>query len=334
MNEEASTSNLIRGCWQLAAGHSQQNADLQPIMDAIACGFTTFDCADIYCGVEELLGRASQEVPEIRLRIHTKCVPDLNCLHEVNYEYIERIIDRSLRRLRVDCLDLVQFHWWNFEIKNYLYALEFLSKLKDKGKIAEIGLTNVNGKYLEQILKNFNIAALQVQISPFDRRVERGVGELCRKNHVKLLAYGSLLGGFISEKWLGNEEPVLETLSNRSLIKYKLLIDAACGWTEFQRRLSIINALAVKYRTDIANIVIAALLQSGRADSVIVGLSPRNYAGQNRSLMQFPILEAKDLQEISTWPCNLFGDVYDEERDVDGAHAKVMKYNLNAELTP
>ena len=97
--------------------------------------------------------------------------------------------------------------------------MEFLSELKAKGKIDEIGLTNVNRKYLEEFSDHFDIASLQVQVSLFDRRVERGVGKLCRKKNIKIFAYGSLLGGFVSEKWLGKEEPELTQLANRSLGK-------------------------------------------------------------------------------------------------------------------
>lgn len=326
MNKE----NIIRGCWQLASGHSPGNTDIEPILDAINCGFTTFDCADIYLGVEELLGKAARAASQQKLRIHTKFVPDLNRLQEIDRKYVESIIDRSLKRLQVECLDLVQFHWWNWEIKNYLSAMEFLSELKAKGKIAEIGLTNVNRKYLEEICEHFNVASLQVQVSLFDRRVERGVTQFCHKKNIKIFAYGSLLGGFVSEKWLNEKEPELNQLANRSLVKYRLLIDSACGWEEFQRRLSILSKLALKYDCEMANIAVAALLQAGKADAVIIGLSPHNFATQNRSLAGLPVLDAQDLEEITTWPCNLHGDIYDEERDEHGAHAKIMKYNLNA----
>jgi aryl-alcohol dehydrogenase-like predicted oxidoreductase len=330
MNKEIKRANIIRGCWQLASDHSQGNTDIESILDAINCGFTTFDCADIYLGVEELLGKAVQ-VSQQKLRIHTKFVPDLNRLREIDRKYVEDIIDRSLRRLQVECLDLVQFHWWDWEIKNYLSAMEFLSELKAKGKIAEIGLTNVDRKHLEEICEHLDIASIQVQVSLFDRRVEQGVKQFCYKKNIKMFAYGSLLGGFVSDKWLGKEEPELNQLANRSLVKYKLLIDSACGWAEFQRRLSVLSKLATNYHCEMANIAVAALLQARGADAVIVGLSPKNFAIQNSSLALLPLLEAQDLQEISAWPCHLRGDVYDEERDEQGIHAKVMKYNLNAE---
>lgn len=101
------------------------------------------------------------------------------------------------------------------------------------------------------------------------------------------------------------------------MVKYKLLIDSACGWTAFQRRFSILSQLAIKYRCEIANIAIAALLQAGRADAIIVVLSPQNFATHNRSLAKLPLLETQDLQELSAWTCNLAGDAYDAERDED-----------------
>ncbi len=277
-----------------------------------------------------MLGKAIKAVPEKKLRIHTKFVPDLNVLQHIDRKYVENIIDRSLMRLQVECIDLVQFHWWNWEIKNYLPVMDILFQLKAEGKIAEVGLTNVNSMYLKEFSERFDIASLQAQVSLFDRRAERGLSEFCRKNNIQLFAYGSLLGGFVSEKWLGKDEPWLEQLANRSLIKYKLLIDTACGWEEFQRRLLTLSQLATEYHCDIANIAIAALLQGGLADAVIVGLSPQNFASQNRSLAKLPLLEANDLHEISTWICNLPGDVYDTERDLNGAHAKIMKYDLNS----
>lgn len=329
MNEENTTSKIIRGCWQLANDHSIYNKSLEPILDAIETGFTTFDCADIYLGVEELLGKASIMTTK-KLQIHTKFVPDLKCLNHIDNQYIESIINRSLKRLQVEHLDLVQFHWWNWNIKNYLPTMETLVKLKEQGKIRQIGLTNVNRQYLEEFSEHFDIASLQTQVSLFDKRIERGVGEVCRKKSIKILAYGTLLGGFLSEQWLNKEEPTLEQLHNRSLIKYKLLIDSACTWTVFQQCLSRLHELANKYDCTIANIAIAFVLQSRQADAVIVGLSSQNYSVQNRSLAKLPILKAEDLLELNTWTCNLPGDTYDTERDENSVHSKIMKYDLNA----
>jgi aryl-alcohol dehydrogenase-like predicted oxidoreductase len=331
MSKHFKTSNIIRGCWQLAASHSKQNSSIEPIKDAIECGFTTFDCADIYLGVEELLGKASKIFTDKKLQIHTKFVPDLNQLEKIDRKYIENIIYRSLDRLQIESIDLVQFHWWDFKIKNYLKAAEILFELKALGKIQNIGLTNVNKKYLEEFSKYFDITCLQAQVSLFDRRIEKAVGKFCQNKNIKIFAYGSLLGGFLSEKWLDKKEPNLQDLDNRSLIKYKLLLDASCSWNTFQERLFTLYNLSIKYHCDIASVAIASLLQSGRVDSAIVGLSPTNFKEQNQSLKDLPLLDVKDLNEICFWSCNLQGDIYDEERDINSPHAKTMKYNLNAQ---
>ena len=82
-------NKIIRGCWQLASGHSQNEANIKPILDAVEHGFTTFDCADIYLGVENLLGEAVKIVGKDKLRIHTKFVPDLNRLENIDSKYGE-----------------------------------------------------------------------------------------------------------------------------------------------------------------------------------------------------------------------------------------------------
>lgn len=322
-------TKIIRGCWQLANGHSTNTTNVEPILNAMQAGFNTFDCADIYLGVEELLGMVNNTVPKGQLKIHTKFVPDLHILADIDRKYIEKIVDRSRQRLQVDCLDLVQFHWWDFEIKNYLQTMEVLFILKAQGKIKNIGLTNVNQKFLAEFSKNFEVYSLQSQVSLFDRRIERGILELCRQNNIKVFAYGSLLGGFLSEKWLNKTEPKLENLANRSLVKYKLLIDYACGWEEFQRRLTKLQNIAKQQQCKIANIAISAILQQDKADKIISGLSPKNFAEQNQSLSKLPELSTDIIKDLNSWSCMLTGDSYDTERDKDSKHAKIMKYNLN-----
>jgi aryl-alcohol dehydrogenase-like predicted oxidoreductase len=91
----------------------------------VEAGITTFDCADIYTGVEELIGAFLADYrpgtggrPEVQ--VHTKYVPDLRSLGSLRKADVEGAIDRSLRRLRVDRLDLVQFHWWDYSVPGWI----------------------------------------------------------------------------------------------------------------------------------------------------------------------------------------------------------------------
>ncbi len=236
-----SISRIIKGGWQLAGGHGpvdreQAFADMRKFA---AAGITTFDCADIYTGVEEIIGDfllrerdalLSGSLPKVQ--VHTKFVPDLEQLKHIDKTYTEKIIDRSLLRLKVDRLDLVQMHWWDYSFPGYLDAAGFLADLREAGKIRHIGLTNFDAGHMQELLDaGIPVISNQVQYSVLDRRPEPDLIALCRKTGIKLLSYGAVAGGFLSERWLGQMPP--KTLENRSLIKYRLIIDEFGGFALF-----------------------------------------------------------------------------------------------------
>jgi aryl-alcohol dehydrogenase-like predicted oxidoreductase len=139
-------TRLIRGGWQLAGGHGiiDREQAVEDLLATFDAGVTTFDCADIYTGVEELYGafrerlRASRgDEAARRLRVHTKLVPDLAILAMIKRADVESLVDRSLRRLRVDHV----------------------------ADILAVGIP---------------LASMQVQYSVLDHRAESGFAELCR----------------------------------------------------------------------------------------------------------------------------------------------------------
>ena len=125
-------SRVIKGGWQLAGDHGAVDraaavADMEAFLDA---GITTFDCADIYKGVEEMIGAFIADVRRRRgaatanrVQVHTKLVPDLGRLADLRADEVEAIVDRSLSRLGVERLHLVQFFWWDLSAGDPLAAL-------------------------------------------------------------------------------------------------------------------------------------------------------------------------------------------------------------------
>ena len=114
-------SRIIKGGWHLAGDHGSIDPQqaLKDMAQFVEAGITTFDCADIYTGVEELIGAFRRGYPALAkgVQVHTKFVPDLPDLATLDRRYVEAIIDRSLRRLGVERLDMVQFHWWDFDVR-------------------------------------------------------------------------------------------------------------------------------------------------------------------------------------------------------------------------
>ncbi len=323
---------IINGGWQLAGGHGPVDRDraIEDMAAFVEAGITTFDCADIYNGVEQLIGDFRRARPDLApgVRVHTKFVPDLDRLATMTGSDVERIIDRSRQRLGVEALDLVQFHWWDYRTPRYIEFGRELVRLADCGKIRQIGLTNFDSVRVKEFLgTGIPIAAHQVQYSLFDRRPARAMAAL----GIPLLCYGSLAGGFISERWLGAKEPE-EPLENRSLTKYKLIIDEFGGWSLFQDLLKTLSSIGVRHSVPMGAVAIRWVLDQPGVTAVIVGARSRTHLASTLAALPLGLTRSdlSDIGEILSRSTGPPGDVYALERDRQGAHGRIMRYNSNA----
>jgi aryl-alcohol dehydrogenase-like predicted oxidoreductase len=304
----------------------------------VEAGITTFDCADIYTGVEELIGDFIDKFKnEIRCgdlsvpQIHTKYVPDLEMLPYLTKQNTEAVIDRSLKRLKVERLDLVQFHWWDYSVPRYVETAGHLADLQKAGKIRFLGVTNFDAAHLREILDaGIGVVSNQVQYSVLDKRPEERLQKLCRQKGIFLLCYGTMGGGFLTERYLGIEEPK-EPLENRSLVKYKLIIDEFGDYNLFQELLTCLKKIADKHRCSIAEIAVQYVLQKPNAAGVIIGARNADHlAGYQRiSTLSLDKSDLADLKLVIEKAKGPKGPVYALERDRKGKHGRIMKYNLN-----
>jgi len=330
---------LIKGGWQLAGGHGAVDAE-RAIADMIAfaeSGVTAFDCADIYTGVEELIGRflrawRDRHGPNApAIRVHTKCVPDRDALATLSRAHIEGIVDRSLRRLGVERVDLVQLHWWDYDVPGAVEAAQHLTAMQRRGKIHQVGLTNFDTPHLAAVLDaGVPVSTHQVQVSLLDRRALGSMAGLCAERSVRLLAYGALAGGFFHERWLGAPAPG-EALENRSLVKYRLIIDEFGGWEPFQRLLDAVARIARGHDTSIGSVALRWVMDQPMVAAAIVGA---RHAIHLPSMLAAPALTLTDedlaaLDAVLAESAGPRGEVYALERERGGRHAAIMRYNLN-----
>ena len=331
-------SRVIRGGWQLAGDHgavarAAVSGDLAAYYDA---GITTFDCADIYTGVEAMIGDFRADLLHhrgadalARLRVHTKFVPDLALLPTLTGADVRRIIDRSLQRLQTQRLDLVQFHWWDYDQPRYIEAALHLKDLQAEGKIALVSGTNFDAAHVADIAAaGVPFATLQVQYSLLDRRPAGAFTALCQQHGTRLLCYGVLAGGFLTDAWLGQPEPA--AITNRSLIKYRLIIDEFGGWGLFQTLLQTLRDIADRHDTSIAAVAARHVLDRPQVAAVIVGASHARHL-QATLRIGSTHLDAADRAAIDAVLAQAqgpAGEVYALERDRNGRHGSIMKYNL------
>ena len=246
---------------------------------------------------------------------------------------MESIIDRSIRRLRVEQLDLVQYYWWDPDgVPGFVETGLWLADLQRAGKIARIGVSNFNSEQLAQLLEaGVPLSTNQPQYSPIDQRPESGLIPLCRARGMVQLCYGTLAGGFLAEDWLGVADPP-GPFENRSLTKYKLIIDDFGGWGLFQELLRTLQRIGDKYGRTVAQVALRWILDRRNVAAAIVGATSVRHIAENTAVFEFALDEDDHaaIAAVCSRRSGPVGDCYDLERDMHGRHGRVMRYNLSA----
>ncbi|MEI5678586.1 MULTISPECIES: aldo/keto reductase [unclassified Mesorhizobium] len=320
LSDTLSISRLVCGLWQVADLEKGGTLlDPERAADALQAyaeaGFDTFDMADHYGSAEVITGRLLARYPASKRPVaFTKWCPEPG---PMTAEIVREGVQERLDRLGVDKVDLLQFHWWTFEHPAWLDALHEMAQLKGEGLIGAIGVTNFDAAHLAlALVDGVPVATNQVSFSLVDRRAAGALSGLCKKTGVRLLAYGTLCGGFLSEKWLGQPEP--SEIADWSRSKYKRFIDTAGGWAGFQGILVAASEIAKKHKVSISNVATRWVLEHEAVAAAIIGarIGESEHRSDNLNIFDFS-LDAEDrarLEEAFAATNPIPGDCGDEYR--------------------
>jgi aryl-alcohol dehydrogenase-like predicted oxidoreductase len=278
LDPDLTICRILNGMWQVAGGHGYIDRE-KAVEDMIRyhdSGFTSWDLADIYGPAEELIGEFRRRLLKLRgkeeldrIQALTKWVPRPG---KITRSAVIENIQKSLNRMNVSSIDLLQFHWWDYNNPYYMDALKYLADLRDNGIIKNIGLTNFDTERVQIMMDaELPIVSNQIQYSIIDQRPEVKMMPFCQKHDISLLAYGSLCGGLMSDRYFEREKPSADELDTLSLRKYYQMIEAWGGWNLFQELLSNLKAIAQKHKVSIANIATRYILDSPSVAGVIIG---------------------------------------------------------------
>jgi aryl-alcohol dehydrogenase-like predicted oxidoreductase len=241
-------SRMVTGLWQVA-DMERDAAPLDPVRaaaamaDYVSAGFDSFDMADHYGSAELITGELLAGARPGSVRAFTKWCPPPGLMTAAT---VRAGVQRSLDRMGVECIDLLQFHWWTFDHPGYIDAMLELARLRQEGLIAHIGLANFDTAHLRLLLaEGIPVASNQVCISLLDRRATEDMAQLCLERGVRLLAYGVLGGGFLGGRWVGAAEP--NAVSDWSKMKYQRFVHAIGGWDALQGVLSAAQRIGHKH---------------------------------------------------------------------------------------
>lgn len=290
-------SRIVTGLWQVAdmeRSGTLLNPELatNQLADYARAGFDSFDMADHYGSAEVITGtlKSSHQAKAIpALKAFTKWCPPPG---PMTAAVVREGVQRSLDRMQTDCIDLLQFHWWAFDHAAYIDAMLELAKLRQEGLIAHIGLANFDTAHLRVLLaEGIPIASNQVCISLLDRRASDEMSALCLERGVKLMAYGVLGGGFLSDRWVSAAEP--QEIADWSKMKYRRFIDAIGGWGALQGVLQAAQKIGRKHGVSVSNVATRWVLDLPAVAAVIVGarLGESEHREDNLKLFSFALDE-------------------------------------------
>lgn len=315
-------TRALTGLWQMADQERDGRAiDLEAAARAMVpyheAGLTTFDMADHY-GSSELVAGLFREglADRSSVQLCTKWVPPPG---PVTKALVREAVVRALTRLRGETLDLLQFHAWNYADPSWLDALFLLQDLQREGLIRHLGLTNVDAPHLDMVLASgIEVVSNQVHCSLLDQRAAGPLSEVCHRRGVRLLCYGTVAGGWLTERWLGHPEPDWEQTGTWSQMKYGRFLRVAGGWDALQRVLTAAQEVARRHGVSIANVASRYVLELPAVAGVIIGarLGERAHIDDTRRLFSFQ-LSADDRATLDAALCTLApipGDCGDEYR--------------------
>lgn len=284
-------SRIVTGLWQIAdMERDDRSLDLDDAARSMKAytdaGLTTFDMADHYGSSEEIAGIFTRRhAGDTDVQVLTKWVPKPG---GSSRETVREAVDRARERLQTDRIDLLQYHAWNYADASYLDDLFYLQELSDEGLIGHLGLTNFDTAHLRVVLASgIRIVSNQLCFSLLDQRAANDMSQLCAESGVKILAFGTLAGGFLTERWLAQPEPAMDSLSTWSQMKYKRYIDEAGGWDAFQELLGALQETAGRHGVSMANIASRFILDHPAVGAVIIGarLGQSEHIANNQQLL-------------------------------------------------
>ncbi|KAA8550190.1 hypothetical protein F0562_001874 [Nyssa sinensis] len=281
-NDSLDICRVLNGMWQTSGGWGRIDRDdaVEAMLRYADAGLSTFDMADHYGPAEDLYGifinQVRRERPPVfleKVRGLTKWVPPPV---KMTSSYVRESINVSRKRMDVAALDMLQFHWWDYSNPGYLDALKHLTDLKEEGKIKTLALTNFDTERLQIILENdIPVVSNQVQHSIVDMRPQQKMAELCQLTGVKLITYGTVMGGLLSEKFLDTNLAIPfagPPLNTPSLQKYKRMVDAWGGWNLFQVLLQTLKKVASKHGVSIPAVAVRYILDQPAVAGSMIGV--------------------------------------------------------------
>ena len=301
-----SISEISLGTWQVGgkwgAAFDDANAD-HILHTALDAGINFIDTADVYSDglSEKAIGRVLKSRSE-RVYVATKCGrklrPHLNAAYQP--EVLRSFVEDSLKRLGLECLDLIQLHCPPTEVYYRPEIFELFYRLKEEGKILHLG---VSVEKVEEGLKAIeypNVAAIQIIFNLFRLRPAELFFQEAQRRKVGILARVPLASGLLTGKF--GKETRFEAGDHRHFNREGEAFDKGETFSgvDYETGLAAVKALEAYFpdTEHLAQYALRWILMFEAVSCVIPGASRPEQVISNLAALELPALSAAQMAGI------------------------------------
>jgi aryl-alcohol dehydrogenase-like predicted oxidoreductase len=192
------------GNWDFGWGPQDDHESVEAIQRALEGGVNWIDTAAIY-GLghsEEIVAKALANTAQ-KPYVFTKCsmrwTADRKIYRSLKKNSVREEVENSLRRLKLDVIDLYQIHWPDPEAE-IEEGWEALARIQEEGKLRYIGVSNFNVEQMKRALKIAPITSLQPPYSLVNQAVENEILPFCKQNNIGVINYSPMASGLLTGK--------------------------------------------------------------------------------------------------------------------------------------
>lgn len=269
------------GDWSFAWGPQDDADSVGAIQRSIELGVNWIDTAAVY-GLghsEEVVARAL-ESSTTRPYVFTKCGMVWNEKREIDrsLKQIKREAEDSLRRLKLDVIDLYQIHWPvpDEEVEEGWTAM---AELQQEGKVRWIGASNFNVAQLERAMAIAPVTSLQPPYSMINRAAEAEILPFCEKHGIGVINYSpmhsGLLTGAMTKERVANfpENDFRRNAKNYQEPQLSRNLELAALMVEIGARHNV-SAGVIAIACTLHNTAVTAAIVGGRSAAQVEGVMP------------------------------------------------------------
>jgi aryl-alcohol dehydrogenase-like predicted oxidoreductase len=299
-------SALGFGCWEIGGtyGRIDEGEFRRAVARAIDGGITCFDTAEAYgMGVSEealawaLGGRRNDVVIATKFGVGYEEMPNRR---DSSRERVLASIDKSLRRLRTDHVEIYLVHWPdpNTPLDETMAALDDIVR---QGKARYIGVSNFRLAQIEECVRLRPIDAVQYGWNMFDRRMQAEIFPYCAAQQIGVMAYGSLAYGMLSGTFHGGMQfEESDWRSKGGMLGSLNLFRTLFGPEHFPCNLAAVEelkGLAAKYGKSLPQFALRWTLSNPVVGTALVGFRTPAEVTENLGALGLEISNA-DMAEI------------------------------------